>query len=1575
MSQQGVNEHSTNEQGLSEQAKYPGTPEVINGNGAVARVMNMVCGGVIGYPITPSTEISETFEAAVAQGQQNIWGKHPFFFEPEGEHSAQSGALGAALTGGKFISNASSSQGILYGLESHFVTVGKRIGGFVLQVAARVVSRHSLNVMGGHDDVYALLPAGYTMLFGANPEEAADLAAISYRTSSLSLMPVANCMDGFATSHMMSEARLPQPELLREYLGDPAGRIKCPTAAQEVLFGAKGRAFQIGEYLTAHESELPTAAVTAIRELLVTESTAIEADQEGRFFAERIASYLPESDVAAWRRQWVNAPAKGTRQLLPALVDLDNPGLTGPVQNQPDFQAGVADNRTHFAADVPALVRRAMTEYNALTGRNYQPVQTYGTDDADYVIVALGSIAEDVQAVMPYLRAQGLKIGLAKITLLQPFPEAELVAALQGAKAVTVLERSDQAALSEFVNKALLHASQNARTADRYPGVPALSSAELPTLATGFFGIGGHDVQPRHLIATVKAMAAGTLAPEFYLGSTFFDPQATGEQAQLQEKLRAAYPATEKMALQLEPNPQGLLPAAAMRIRFHSVGGYGTIATGKLLTDILAEMLHMHSKAAPKYGSEKSGSPTNYYITLSPEPIMITNAELEDVEIVVSPDHMVFAHTNPLKGLAAGGTFIIQSSLSPAQFWASLPESARATIRERHIQLFILDAFAVAKRHAPNESLETRMMGVAFIGAVATKVDRIASGAAETAMLDKIHEQLEKKFGAKGAGIVAANMAVVRDGAAGAQRVDYAVLDAASRAKAEPVTASGTPLTVALSEQMCSRGGCALTGGLFDKDYFQRIMATPFSEGTISEAPVYPGTGYFLPPASAAAKDKGLFRRQVPMYDASLCTGCMECALTCPDGAIPNTVFTFDTLLSTAVREAGAEGAPLAGQISEIGERMRAALHASRQRPAIAEVFAQAAAELGADSAAAAAVTAVLARYPVARTRPFFDAAEKQQAGKGVLFSATVDPWKCTGCLECVKVCPPHALTTAEQTPQVLRDIQERFAFLTKLPNSPKEFSDPTSGPNLDLKRIFLNHDNYYATTGGHGACRGCGEVTAIRQTMALANEINHARQRAHRRELTELVAGLKAQAATLAQAAPAAETGTGTEAAVTATAAAVTGKEALHPAEAAALAQLIARVTEKLEHRLYRYEGPAAGRGPAGTVVANSTGCSSVYASTAPFNSYQEPWVNGLFQDAQPLAKGIFEGLAADLSDDVLALRQARAILAGTPLADIPQDPPEWKSFTGEELALMPAVMTIGGDGATYDIGFGALSRILASGTPIKTLVLNTGAYSNTGGQMSTASLQGQDADLSRVGKFHHGKNEQSKDLGLLAAMHPNVLAISTATSYQAHFLKNVSAALKQTDYPAVIDVYTTCQPEHGVGDDEASEHARLAVKSRVSPLFVHEPQHGEIADRFIITGNPNAKDLWSTQRLSYVDDEGKKQTMLLPYTPADFAFIEQRFRKHFSPLAADAPNPVPVAEFIELPPAERAGATPFIYTTDDAGTLTRTKISTQMVELTEQRKNYWQLLQYLAGQDLAQLRLENGKLSQQLAKQLATA
>ncbi|MEI6622783.1 MAG: 2-oxoacid:acceptor oxidoreductase family protein [Actinomycetes bacterium] len=1506
---------------------------VINGNGALAHVMSHVCGGVIGYPITPSTEISELFEAARAEGRVNVWGRHPFFFEPEGEHSAQSGALGAALTGGQFISNASSSQGILYAMESHYVTVGKKIGGFVLHVAARVVSKHSLNVMAGHDDVYALLSSGYTILFGSNPQEAADLAAISYRTSALSLIPVANAMDGFATSHMLCEARLPEPELLREYLGDPSGRIESPTVAQDLLFGAKGRVFQLNQYLERHHDDFHPADAALLAAHLDDIAEAVELDNDGDLVDDTLA-WVPEELHGQWRRQWVNALQRGTRQLVPALVDVNTPGLTGPVQNQPDFQAGAVDHRTHFASAIPSLVRRSMDEYSALTGRHYSPVHAYECEDADFIMVGLGSITDDVRAVLPVLRARGLKVGVVSVKLLQPFPEAELVEALAGAKAVTVLERSDQTALTALITQALFKARANADS-QQYDGIRALDA--IPRLTTAIFGLGGHDVQPRHIIAAFDHMAGGNGAPLIYLGSQFFEKDPSAAIGAIQSRLREAYPETVLMALDTEPNPV-LLPPSALRIRFHSVGGYGTIATGKLLTDILAGVLDMHSKSAPKYGSEKSGAPTNYYITLSPEPVLITNAELEDVEVVISPDHRAFIHTNPLKGLVDGGTFILQTSLTPEEVWRELPRHARRSIREKNIHFLVVDAFDVAKRHAPTADLQTRMMGIAFIGAVVGHVDRVSGGAPPEAIAEKVRAQIVKKFGAKGNAVVEGNMSVIRDGMEATRIVEYDTPLFRAIDEKPPMLA---PRSVALSASMCA--AAASTAGLFDPAYYEDIAARPFREGTISEAPVMPGAGLFMPAGTAASKDKGLFRREVPDFDFSTCTGCMECALACPDAAIPNTVHEIHDLLLTGIKEIKVtepQREALRAYVYPLAEHVREAYRQDKTPRAFHELVAEAAGILPTGQPTLTRnfdrLVATLSTYPVARTRPFFDAMEKAVPGTGALFSATIDPWKCTGCLECIEVCGPGSLSPQNQDENLLLTLQDRFEFMTSLPNTPARFLEDSTGPEGDLKRLMLDRPNYYSTTGGHGACRGCGEVTAIRLVMATAHALGEQHRRAHQQELDTLLTGLHARLDTL-------------------------GLD--EDARRARILDLI----PILERRLYTYEGGPTGNGPAPMVVANATGCSSVYASTMPYNSYIDPWVNSLFQDTAPLAKGIFEGICAQTTPDVRAMRLAALELAdGADTTDSAATEREhelrtlsWQHFTPEELRLLPTVLTIGGDGASYDIGFGAMSRILASDTPIKMLVLDSGAYSNTGGQASTASFTGQDSDLARFGGAHNGKHEERKELALLASFHPNVFACATSTAIHGHFLATTAELLGYATGSAVMNVYTPCGSEHGVPEAASNARARLAVESRMHPLFIHDPRRGPtLHDRFSIEGNPDADKMWTTSTLEYIDDEGQLQLLTTPLTPAVFALGEIRFSKQFRRLTPDEEAiALPIDEYVELPIAQRAAHLPFVHATDDDRHLIKVVCSAAIVLLVEDRLRYWQTLQYLSGVHAAAL------------------
>jgi pyruvate-ferredoxin/flavodoxin oxidoreductase len=347
-------------------------------------------------------------------------------------------------------------------------------------------------------------------------------------------------------------------------------------------------------------------------------------------------------------------------------------------------------------------------------------------------------------------------------------------------------------------------------------------------------------------------------------------------------------------------------------------------------------------------------------------------------------------------------------------------------------------------------------------------------------------------------------------------------------------------------------------------------------------------------------------------------------------------------------------------------------------------------------------------------------------------------------------------------------------------------------------------------------------------------------------------------------------------------------------------------------------------------------------------------------------VAKGIFEGICASAVDDFTALRTARLDLEdhyNPELHDRYFKYFGWHQFSAEERALLPAVISMGGDGATYDIGFGALSRLLVTETPIKVVVLNTGAYSNTGGQTSTASFTAQDSDLTRFGVAHTGKQEDRKELGLIASFHPKVLVIQTNAALQSHFMKSVMDFLTYNESPAVFDTYTTCQSEHGIADDAGSRRATLAVESRMSPVFVHDPRKGDtLAERFSLEGNPEIGKDWVTTSLEYLDDDDHPQLLEIPFTSADFALNEGRFKKHFSQVTEERET-VPIHEYIDLTLEQRHGKIPFIWSTDQNRKLVKLTMTSAIVDLTHERRRNWRMLEYLSGLHIDRMESEHHK------------
>ncbi|HEX4936713.1 MAG TPA: hypothetical protein VFV33_26205, partial [Gemmatimonadaceae bacterium] len=213
--------------------------EAMDGSSAVVEMETAASEAAGAYPITPSTQMGEGWAAAVADGRPNVNGRRLLFFEPEGEHAAAAVTAGMSMMGLR-ATNFSSGQGIVYMHESLYAAVGKRLT-YVLNVAARAITKQGLNVHAGHDDYHAIDDTGFFQLFAKDVQETADLNLIAHRVAELSLNPGVCAQDGFLTSHVIESIRLPERALVKQYLGDPSDVIDAPTPAQRLVFGDKRR--------------------------------------------------------------------------------------------------------------------------------------------------------------------------------------------------------------------------------------------------------------------------------------------------------------------------------------------------------------------------------------------------------------------------------------------------------------------------------------------------------------------------------------------------------------------------------------------------------------------------------------------------------------------------------------------------------------------------------------------------------------------------------------------------------------------------------------------------------------------------------------------------------------------------------------------------------------------------------------------------------------------------------------------------------------------------------------------------------------------------------------------------------------------------------------------------------------------------------------------------------------------------------------------------------------------------------------------------------------------------------------
>lgn len=438
---------------------------------------------------------------------------------------------------------------------------------------------------------------------------------------------------------------------------------------------------------------------------------------------------LPELE---FMKEYVGRP----EDKLLNLMDPANPLMSGVVQNQDSYMKGKIAQR-HYLERVRPALREAFDVFYENTGRRYDFLLPHRCEDAEYILVGMGSYMETAEATIDYLReTRGLRVGCVTVCCFRPFPMHEVVHALGNCRAVAVLERLDDP-LSTTGN----HLTREIKAAfcDALNGQMGHDPIDrIPRIYHGAAGLGSRDVRAGDIIATFDNMLCE--GPDYFC-------------------LGIDHP----LALPRTEDPD-LRPPGGFSMRGHSVGGFGSVTTNKVIATIAGEVFGKDVQAYPKYGSEKKGLPTTYYLTIGDEHIK-SHSELEFVDLVILNDVNAI-YGDPLSGIVPGGAIFMQSAYSdPGEVWQRIPERHKRTIREKSIRVFFTDTVKIARDAASAADLQMRMQGIVTLGAF-LKLTPYAqlSGMSDDEVMAGVEKALRKYFGKRGERVVQDNLTCVRRG-------------------------------------------------------------------------------------------------------------------------------------------------------------------------------------------------------------------------------------------------------------------------------------------------------------------------------------------------------------------------------------------------------------------------------------------------------------------------------------------------------------------------------------------------------------------------------------------------------------------------------------------------------------------------------------------------------------------------------------------------------------------------------------------------------------------------------------------
>ena len=397
----------------------------------------------------------------------------------------------------------------------------------------------------------------------------------------------------------------------------------------------------------------------------------------------------------------------------------EHPVVRGTAQN-PDIYFQGREVANPFYSAVPDIVENYMHEIKNITGREYHPFDYYGSLDAEYVIVAMGSVCETIEETIDHLMAKGEKVGVIKVHLYRPFSAKYFFNVLpKTVKKIAVLDRTKEpGSLAEPLCLDVVH---------------LFSKSEIkPFIIGGRYGLGSKDTRPSQIIAVYDNLKQAHPKDGFTIGI-------------MDDVTNTSLPEVDLV----ETAPKGTISC-----RFYGLGSDGTVGANKTAIKIIGDKTPLYAQGYFSYDSKKSGGTTISHLRFGNKPIKSTYLVFHADYIACHNKSFIYNY-DLLKGLKPNGAFVLNCPWKPEELDDELPASLRRHIAKNNINFYIINAVKIASEIGLGGRINMIMQAAFFKLANVIPVEDAAN---------YLKESIAKTYGKKGQKIVDMNITAVDRG-------------------------------------------------------------------------------------------------------------------------------------------------------------------------------------------------------------------------------------------------------------------------------------------------------------------------------------------------------------------------------------------------------------------------------------------------------------------------------------------------------------------------------------------------------------------------------------------------------------------------------------------------------------------------------------------------------------------------------------------------------------------------------------------------------------------------------------------